>query len=325
MSRPLRIVYEGAVYHVMNRGLNQNLIFLEQKDYEVFLSTLDEGCRLFNVTVYAYCLMPNHYHLLICTPSGNISRFMRHLNGVYTQRFNRDHHRDGPLFRGRFRGILVQEDSYLIEVVRYIHKNPVEAKLVDRLSRFNWSSHMAYVGRKESLAGLNTNFVLKFFSGKRKAAIELYQHFMAEMENETIEKFYASNKQGSILGDPDFVERIKEKYILNDPCPDIEIKEGVKIRGEGVIRKVKKAICRVFKVEEASLLKGRRGTSNIARQAALALSKELSGMKLSEIGPHFGYTSSRTVGAHCLNFQEKLMSDKALRKQYIILKKTYGQ
>jgi putative transposase len=101
---------------------------LSKKDYDLFLTTLQEACNLFQVTVYAYCLMPNHYHLLVCTPSANLSRFMRHLNGVYTQRFNREHKRDGPLFRGRFKSILVQEDSYLIEVVRYIHKNPLKAK-----------------------------------------------------------------------------------------------------------------------------------------------------------------------------------------------------
>lgn len=148
---------------------------------------------------------------------------------------------------------------------------------------------------------------------------------MAEKESDEIEKFYAAKKQGSILGDSDFVERIKEKYIFNDQPPDIEIKEEIAIRGEEAIRKVKLAICRVFEVEEANLLKGKRGTSNLARQAALALSKEFSGLKLSEIGPHFGYTSYRTVGAHCLNFQEKLKSDKTLRKQYSTLKATYRQ
>ena len=325
MSRPLRIEYPGAVYHVMNRGLNQNLIFLGKKDYEIFLSTLEEACRLFDVAVYAYCLMPNNYHILVRTFSGNLSRFMRHLNGVYTQRFNRENGRDGPLYRGRFKSILVQEDSYLLEVVRYIHKNPVKAKMVARLSQYKWSSHQSYLGKKGLMPGMDTNFVLKSFSGKRKASIELYRRFMVEKQEGVIEKFYAAKKQGSILGDPDFVQRIKEKYILSDPLPDIEIKDKVRIKGEGMIRQIKKEICRVFKVKEAELLIGKRGTSNIARQAALALSKELSGLKLSEIGLHFGCASYRTVGSHCLNFQEKLLSDKTLRKKYTALRATYRQ
>ncbi|GJL78321.1 MAG: hypothetical protein NPINA01_13100 [Nitrospinaceae bacterium] len=164
----------------MNRGLNRTLIFSDKKDYETFLSTLEEGCRLFNVNLYAYCLMPNHYHLLIRTPSGNLSRFMRHLNGVYTQRYNREHRRDGPLYRGRFKSILVQDDAYFIEVVRYIHKNPVKAKMVDRLSGFNWSSHKSYMGKKDSILGLNTDFALSYFSRKKKTAVERYKSFMSE-------------------------------------------------------------------------------------------------------------------------------------------------
>ena len=325
MSRPLRIEYSGAIYHVMNRGLNQNLIFLENKDYKVFLATLEEACRLFNVKVYAYCLMPNHYHILLGTPLGNLSRFMRHLNGVYTQRFNRGHQRDGPLFRGRFKSILVQEDSYLLEVIRYIHNNPLKAQMVKRLSQFNWSSHKAYTGKKESLAGLDTNFVLEYFSPKRKIAVEHYKCFMIQTPGDEIEKFYFSKNQGSILGDLDFIERIKNKYISDDPLPSIEIQEEIIIRGEKVIRKIKKDICRIFKVKEADILKGKRGTDNIARQAALTLSKELSGMKLSQIGFHFGYSSYRTVGSHCLNFQEKLISNKSLRKKYNSLRATYRQ
>ena len=325
MSRPLRIEFPNAVYHVMNRGLNQSLIFLGKKDYEIFLTTVEEGCRLFQVKVYAYCLMPNHYHLAIRTLSGNLSRFMRHLNGVYTQRFNREHHRDGPLFRGRFKGILVQEDSYLLEVVRYIHNNPVKAKMVERLSQYRWSSHKAYANRKESLDGLNTHFVLEYFSRNRKKATELYKRFMAKTPGDEIEKFYSSKKQGSILGDLDFMEHIKEKYISDDALPNIEVKEKVQLRGEKVIKKIKKDVCRMFKVKEIDVLKGKRGTDNIARQAALSLSKEFSGMKLSEIGLHFGYSSYRTVGSHCLNFQEKLSSDKSLEKKYNVLRTTYRQ
>ena len=322
MSRPLRIEYPDAVYHVMNRGLNRKRIFLDKKDYEVFLGTLEEGCRLFNVNVHAYCLMPNHYHILVCTPRGNISRFMRHLNGVYTQRFNRAHHRDGPLFRGRYKGILVQKDSYLLEVVRYIHQNPLKAKIVERLSQFKWSSHKSYLGKQISLTGLDAKLVLKYFSHKPKAAMELYRRFMGEKESEGIEQFYAAKKQGSILGDSDFIERIRERYILSDPLFDIEIQEKIRVRGEGVIQRIKREVCRVFKVKGDDLLKGKRGVTNIPRQTALALSKELSGMKLYDIGLHFGYISYRTVGAHCLNFKAQLMSDKVLRKKYTHLRLT---
>jgi putative transposase len=220
----------------------------------------------------------------------------------------------------------VQEDSYLIQVVRYIHKNPVKAKLVDRLSQFKWSSHKFYIGKtgkKELALGLDTNFVLGYFSRNRKRAIERYKRFMAEKEDELLEKFYGSKKQGSILGDPDFMERIKEKLIFNEP--DIEVTEKRRLQGEGTLRRIKREVCRMFQVDEKYLSLGKRGSPNIARQTALALSKALSGLTLSKIGPHFGIASYRTVGTHCWRFQEKIKQDKTLEKKYDLLREICSQ
>jgi len=208
----------------------------------------------------------------------------------------------------------------LIEVVRYIHKNPLKAKMVDRLRQFKWSSHNSYIGKTDSLSGLDSDNVLQYFSRKRKTAIELYKRFMGEKEDEAMEKFYSSKKQGSILGDADFVERIQEKYIRDKP--DIEIKGEIKIQGEKIIRIIKKQVVRKFEIDEEELYLGKRGNANIARQAALLLSKELSGLKLSEIGLHFGLENYRTVGTHCWRFQEKIKREKGLRKKYIALKST---
>ena len=132
MARPLRIEYPGAWYHVMNRGVDRQPIFLHDAHRESFLSLLSDISRSYQVEIHAYCLMNNHYHLLVRTPLGNISRAMRHLNGVYTQRFNSMEKRDGSLFRGRFKAILVEADEYLLRLSRYIHLNPVAAKLVKR-------------------------------------------------------------------------------------------------------------------------------------------------------------------------------------------------
>ncbi len=314
MSRPLRIEYPGAVYHVMNRGLNAKRVFLDKSDYETFLVTLEEACRLFDGIVYSYCLMSNHYHLLVKTPSGNVSRFMRHLNGVYTQRFNRAHDRDGPLFRGRYKSILVQEDSYLLEVLRYIHNNPVKAKIVERLSLFKWSSHNTYLGKVKPITGMDTKFVLRYFSSKTHKAIEDYRRFISQSGDVEVEKFYSSKKQGNILGNSGFVEWVKEKYILSKP--DLEISDKRRVFGDGVVTLVKNEVCRKFKVEQACLYESQRGTSNIPRLMAMLLSKELSGLKLAEIGLHFGFSSYRTVGAHCWNFRKKIEQEKQLMSKY---------
>ena len=136
MPRPLRIEYENAYYHVMNRGRGRQQIFHDEDYYRTFLDTVAEANKRFGAVVHAYCLLGNHYHLLIQTPEGNLDRIMRHINGVYTQRYNRLKRTDGPLFRGRYKAILVDADAYLLQLSRYIHRNPVEMKrpLVERLA-----------------------------------------------------------------------------------------------------------------------------------------------------------------------------------------------
>ena len=135
MPRPPRIEYENAFYHVMNRGRAREAIFHDKVYYDAFLKTLKEAVKRFDCVIHAYCLMGNHYHLLIQTPKANLSRVMRHINGVYTQRHNRLRLTDGPLFRGRFKAILVDIDSYLLHLSRYIHRNPIDMKspLVENL------------------------------------------------------------------------------------------------------------------------------------------------------------------------------------------------
>lgn len=145
MARSLRIEYPNAWYHVMNRGRRGESIFTETSDNELFIALLQETSEMFDLRVSAYCLMSNHYHLLVQTPSANLSRAMRHINGVYTQRFNRSKKTDGQLFRGRYKSVLVEEDSHLLEVLRYIHRNPVRAKMCKSVYDYRWSSHRGYI------------------------------------------------------------------------------------------------------------------------------------------------------------------------------------
>jgi len=128
MARPIRIEYENAYYHVMNRGRGHQAIFKNDHYYHAFIDTLSEASERFDLVVHGYCLMGNHYHLLLQTPHANLGRVMRHINGVYTQRYNRLKKTDGPLFRGRYKAILIEEDAYLLRLSRYIHRNPIETK-----------------------------------------------------------------------------------------------------------------------------------------------------------------------------------------------------
>ena len=148
MSRPLRIEYPDAWYHVMKRGRRGENIFTYRKDFETFIQLLQESVELWHIRTGAYCLLSNHYHILVQTPLANLSRFMRHLNGVYTQRYNRVHHYDGQLFSGRYKAILVEEDDYLLELVLYIHNNPLRAGMVDEIDQYVWSNHLSYCAKQ---------------------------------------------------------------------------------------------------------------------------------------------------------------------------------
>ncbi|MCD6472522.1 transposase [Candidatus Aerophobetes bacterium] len=149
MSRPLRISYPGALYHITARGNEKNLIYREKEDYCKFLKTLSDLPKRFSAVIYGYVLMSNHYHLLIETPKGNITKVMHYLNTAYTGYFNRKYHRVGHLFQGRYQGILIEKDRYLLSVSRYIHLNPVRTLIVKGPEEFNWSSYLQYIGKRE--------------------------------------------------------------------------------------------------------------------------------------------------------------------------------
>jgi putative transposase len=140
MSRPLRLEFAGALYHITSRGNDRNLIYLQDDDFELFLQILANVCERYNWVVHAYCLMSNHYHLLVETPDANLSQGMRQLNGVVTQSMNRKHHRVGHLLQGRYKAILVEKDAYLLELCRYIVLNPVRANMVSSPDEWPWSS-----------------------------------------------------------------------------------------------------------------------------------------------------------------------------------------
>ncbi len=148
MARPLRLEFAGALYHITSRGNERKPIYLDESDFEGFLKILGDVCERYNWVIHSFCLMTNHYHLLVETPDANLSKGMRQLNGVYTQWFNRKHRRVGHLFQGRYKAILVDKDAYLLELNRYIVLNPIRAKMVDSLSDWPWSSWNYVMGQE---------------------------------------------------------------------------------------------------------------------------------------------------------------------------------
>lgn len=180
MARPLRLELAGGLYHVTSRGDGREDIYLSDVDREVWLTVLGQVCMRFSWVCHAWCQMSNHYHLLIETPEANLAKGMRQLNGVYTQRFNRLHGRVGHVFQGRYKAILVERDSYLLELARYVVLNPLRAGMVKRLEAWPWSSYFATCGQASAPAWLQTDWILAQFGRQRTRAIRQYVEFVHE-------------------------------------------------------------------------------------------------------------------------------------------------
>jgi putative transposase len=219
MTRPLRIEFAGAVYHITSRGNEKKTVFKDDQDRTTFLNTLQHVNKRYNWICHAYCLMDNHYHLLIETPDGNLSLGMRQLNGVYTQLCNKRHQRTGHLFQGRYKSILIQKDSHLLEVCRYVVLNPVRAGMVERPEAWKWSSYRATAGRESPAACLTIDWVLGQFGRKRSNAEEKYRQFVSwGIGKETI---WREVKGQSILGEDDFVEGLISHIKKHQDVPEI--------------------------------------------------------------------------------------------------------
>lgn len=219
MARPLRIEYPGAVYHITSRGNEKRAVYDNEHDRSNFLSTLQHVNKRYNWICHAYCLMDNHYHLLVETPDGNLSLGMRQLNGVYTQAFNKRYHRTGHLFQGRYKAILIQKDSHLLEVCRYIVLNPVRAGMVERPGDWKWSSYRATAGREKPHPSLTVDWILGQFGRARGKAEKEYKQFVSwGIGGKSI---WAAVKGQALLGENEFVDGLIDHLRKHKDIPDI--------------------------------------------------------------------------------------------------------
>ena len=216
MLRPLRLEYAGALYHVTSRGDRREDIYESDQDWINFVDILGDVCDRYNWVCHAYCLMTNHYHLLIETPEGNLSKGMRQLNGVYSQLFNKSHKRVGHVFQGRYKAIHVEKEAYLLELSRYIVLNPVRARMVSLPQDWLWSSYRASVGLVEAPHWLNVEWVLSTFGSKKKRAVNAYKNFV--MSGKNILSPLEELRNQIYLGSESFVQ---EMHTLIDENKDL--------------------------------------------------------------------------------------------------------
>ncbi|MDQ6988927.1 MAG: transposase [Mariprofundaceae bacterium] len=222
MARLLRIEYEGAFYHVTSRGNHQNNIFDDDEDRECFLKIFTDVVSRQGWVCHGYCLMSNHYHLIIETPHANLSKGMRQLNGVYTQSYNRRHSKVGHLFQGRYKSIIVDAQAYLLELSRYVVLNPVRAGMVKDASEWPWSSYRAMIGDAIRPDLLRVDMILNQFSEQKDKAECLYAGFVAEGVGK--ESIWSNLRQQVFLGHDDFIStaQAKAKGSFDNNVPKVQ-------------------------------------------------------------------------------------------------------
>jgi len=279
MSRPLRIEFPGAVYHITSRGNAGQDIFLDNQGRAAFLDVLSSVVERFNWLCHSYCLMSNHYHVIIETPEGNLSRGMRQLNGVYTQKFNQRYKRVGHLFQGRYKAILVEKDSYLLSLCRYVVLNPVRAGIIARPESWYWSSYKATVGSVVKPSFLTIDWILSQFGESRDDAIGHYRRFV--LDGVLKESPWDDLKGQILLGSESVIGRI-----------DDQIKE----------KKGFKEIPRVHRYATRpplqDLLKVRQDKSRLNRDETIYIAYATYGYTLKEIADYLGVpyaTVSRAI------------------------------
>jgi REP element-mobilizing transposase RayT len=311
MARPLRIEYANAWYHILNRGRRGESIFADNHDYIGFINLLQNTSEQWNLRVAAYCLMPNHYHLLVQTPDANISRCMRHIDGVYTQRFNRRHQCDGPLFRGRYKSILVEADNYLLILVRYIHRNPLKAGLTDDLSRYNWSSHRGYLSTAEKWNWLHKNFILSMLSKSGGERVKNYRQFISaeDEDGDKTSQVLDKKRWPAILGSASFINKVKERFFpekVNDEVP--QSRELAPTPAQ-----IKKMVCEHYCINQDELLVSKRGVFNEPRNVAIYLTRRLRGDSLKQIGEQFQVRKYSSVSSVIGRMNTAITMDRKLR------------
>jgi REP element-mobilizing transposase RayT len=322
MARPLRIEYPDAWYHVMNRGRRHEEIFLDFRDYQAFIDLLKAVSVMFNAQIAAYALMPNHYHLLLRTPEGNINRIMRHVGGVYTQTFNRRHGHDGQLFRGRYKAILVDEDEYLLGLVRYIHHNPLKAGMVKTLEEYDWISHRGYLFDDEAWVWLYREPVLKEFSNRLDEARNGYRRFMAQDDDERVERAFSRMNLPAFLGGKEFISKIKERFFLAKTNREVPTAKHLAPSG----REIMTAVLSVYEVKEPKLFISRRGSTNEPRDVAIYLLRTLCGQPLQKIAEFLSVRNYSTVSTTLTRVERRIVDDaefvNKLEKVRAVLKKS---
>lgn len=296
MARSLRIEYSGAFYHIIQRGNEKRAIYLFNADYQKFFYYLEQIIHQYNVRIHAFCLMKNHYHLVLETKEPNLTKAMHTLNVSYAVYFNRRRNRSGHLFQGRYKAIVVQADNYLHHLSRYIHLNPVRAKIVTNPELYLYSSYKDYVAKKQRYSWLTKTFVLPCFNKNTDKAKKLYKNFVISamgMETDIIQNNITAD---FVLGDEEFVENLKKDFIQkkeNSEIPTLEL-----LKSRFFLDDIQREVFKIIK------------DTKLARKIAIYLSRKYTGKKLIDIARFYGKIGYTAVSEICKNVEKRRITDK---------------
>jgi REP element-mobilizing transposase RayT len=311
MGRPIRIEYPAALYHITSRGNERKNIFLKDEDRVKFLQILEDYHDRYGIFIHSYVLMDNHYHLVLETPKGNLLKVMHGINSSYTGYFNRRYGRSGHLFQGRYRGILVEKDAYLLSLSRYVHLNPVRAGVVRRLEQYRWSTYLGYIGKGKELQWVEYGWVLSQFGKEKKKARERYREYVEEglraKEPTPLKNLYGQ----ALLGGEGFIERIKG--VLKGRRLSEGIVERKRFLGHPTPEEVVGVVSEAFGVNEGEIWE-RGGRANTARKVAIDCCHRYTGLSNGAIGELFGGIHYSTVSKVTAQLRAEMVKDKELSK-----------
>ena len=305
MTRPYRLQLEDCLYHITSRGDDRKKVFISKYDYEKFLEYLRLAKDKYKFYLYAYCLITNHYHLLIETTQPNLSRIMQYINSSYTIYYNTKRRRCGHVFQGRYKSIVVEKDSYFLELTRYIHLNPVRAKIVTDPSKYEWSSCRGYI-KKKGNAYIDEEYMRRYFdmSGKQ------YQDFALEGINKQ-ENPFKDIYAGFILGRTKFIkDKLKR---LKGQIEGGEVSYRKKINSSLDIDSIVRAVSRKYGQSVNEICKAKRKPL-LSKKIAIYLSKRLTGLTNREIGEFFGIGHS-AVSKAAMDISKLAEKDKTVKRE----------
>ena len=314
MARPLRVEYEGAVYHVTARGNEKKKIFFTPADYKKFRDYLEVAKQKHGIMIHSYVLMSNHYHLIVETPGGNLSKVMHYINSSYTTYLNIRRKRTGHLFQGRYKALLVDKDNYLIELSRYIHLNPVRAGIVEKPEDYEYSSYRAFASGEEDKI-LDQSTILSMITSQMGEARKRYCEYINSGIGEDIKNPFEGVYGGFILGGEKFIKealkQLKEEYLQKD---DISHKKELKSA-----YKIEEIVERVAELFNISIEDIKVNKTPQARKIAVYLAKKKTAATNKEIGEYFKGLSYSGVAKLNERFIKEMEGDKRIRDWIAIL------